>query len=373
MTMKKYLSIIAALVLMLLVAIPVSAQGEFEPTERGVIPTIADLQERSCPAGSTLFKDEFPNFTGGGSGGFIEKSFNVDGLIVKVILTYDADNTFSFEIVDGTISRLYVKGSILLQYDYNPPVSWDAGLHGTVGGGGYQDVSHLDLCLSSTPPTPTPTNTATATATDTPTNTPTNTATATATDTPTNTPTNTATATPTDTPTNTPTPTPTDTATATPTNTATPTPTDTPTNTPTNTPTSTPTNTPTSTPTPDPGDGCTPGYWRQSQHFDSWVGFTTNQTLESVFNVPDSFGLDNHSLVQALQFNGGSGNKGAAQTLLRAAVAALLNSANSNVDYPLTTDQVIEAVNAALTGNRNAMLTLAAQLDSYNNLGCPLN
>jgi hypothetical protein len=341
MTMKKYLSIIAALVLMLLVAIPVSAQGELEPTERGVIPTIADLQERSCPAGSTLFKDEFPNFTGGGSGGFIEKSFNVDGSIVKVILTYDADNTFSFEIVDGTISRLYVKGSILLQYDYPAPVSWDAGLHGTVGGGGYQDISHLDLCLSSTPPTPTPTNTATATATDTPTNTPT--------------------------------PTPTDTATATPTNTATPTPTDTATATPTNTPTPTATNTPTNTPTPDPGDGCTPGYWRQSQHFDSWVGFTTNQTLESVFNVPDSFGLDNHSLVQALQFNGGSGNKGAAQTLLRAAVAALLNSANSNVDYPLTTDQVIAAVNAALTGNRNAMLTLAAQLDSYNNLGCPLN
>ena len=121
-------------------------------------------------------------------------------------------------------------------------------------------------------------------------------------------------------------------------------------------------------------EGCTPGYWKQDQHFDSWVGFTPDQTLESVFDVPDSFGLDNISLVEALNGGGGSGVEGAAKILLRAAVAALLNAANSDVDYTETTAAIIADVNAALaSGNRDTMLALASSLDADNNLGCPLN
>jgi hypothetical protein len=60
--------------------------------------------------------------------------------------------------------------------------------------------------------------------------------------------------------------------------------------------------------------------------------------------------------------------------LLRAAVAALLNSAHPDVDYPLTTAQVITVVNAALASNsRVVMLNLANRLDADNNFGCPLN
>jgi hypothetical protein len=93
-----------------------------------------------------------------------------------------------------------------------------------------------------------------------------------------------------------------------------------------------------------------------------------------VFNVPNSFGLDNKTLLQALSFNGGSTNTAAARILLRAAVAALLNSASPDVDYPLTSAQVIAQVNAALaSNNRSTMLSLASQLDRYNNYGCPLN
>jgi len=96
--------------------------------------------------------------------------------------------------------------------------------------------------------------------------------------------------------------------------------------------------------------------------------------LESVFDVPDSYGLDNSTLLQALSFEGGSGTTAAARILLRAAVAALLNSASPDVDYPLSTAQVIAQVNAALASNdRATMLALAAQLDQYNNMGCPLN
>ena len=34
-----------------------------------------------------------------------------------------------------------------------------------------------------------------------------------------------------------------------------------------------------------PGEGCTPGYWKQPQHFDSWVGYTPSQSFEAVFSV----------------------------------------------------------------------------------------
>lgn len=121
-------------------------------------------------------------------------------------------------------------------------------------------------------------------------------------------------------------------------------------------------------------EGCTPGYWKN--HPGSWAatGFTTGQSLESVFDVPNSFGLDNVSLLAALSFDGGSGTIGGARILLRAAVAALLNAAHPGVDYPRTLASVIADVNAALaSGSRSTMLALASALDSDNNRGCPLN
>ncbi len=54
-------------------------------------------------------------------------------------------------------------------------------------------------------------------------------------------------------------------------------------------------------PPPPGGEGCTPGYWKQDQHFDSWVGFDQDDTLEDVFNVPDALGLDDVTLLEALR------------------------------------------------------------------------
>jgi hypothetical protein len=130
--------------------------------------------------------------------------------------------------------------------------------------------------------------------------------------------------------------------------------------------------------------GCTPGYWKQSQHFDSWPApYTPGTLVKNVFNVSaflqngkldlNGNGLDD-TLAGALNYQGGSGTRGAARILLRAAVAALLNAASPDVDYPLTTTEVINQVNAALaSNNRDTMLALASTLDSNNNLGCPLN
>ena len=123
-------------------------------------------------------------------------------------------------------------------------------------------------------------------------------------------------------------------------------------------------------PPPPPGDeGCTPGYWKN--HTDSWppTGYSTSQSLVSVFGANALAG----SLLEGLDFGGGSGVTGGKRILLRAAVSALLNSASPGVDYTRTTAQVIASVTTALGGTREDMLTLASALDVDNNLGCPLN
>lgn len=71
---------------------------------------------------------------------------------------------------------------------------------------------------------------------------------------------------------------------------------------------------------------------------------------------------------------GGPGPHGGAEILLRAGIAALLNSASPSISYPLTTAQVIAQVDAALaTEDRPTMIALADQLDMFNNLHCPLD
>jgi hypothetical protein len=112
--------------------------------------------------------------------------------------------------------------------------------------------------------------------------------------------------------------------------------------------------------------GCTPGYWKQSQHFDSWQVYSPNQTYASVFGV-NTFG--SKTLLQVLSTGGGGAN-----ALGRISVAALLNAVHTGVAYPLTSTQVINQTKAALqSGNRSTIESLKNQLDSFNNGGCPLN
>ena len=120
--------------------------------------------------------------------------------------------------------------------------------------------------------------------------------------------------------------------------------------------------------------GCTPGYWKN--HTDSWpaTGYSTSQTVSSVFGQATLYTAGVSSLLSALNFAGGAGLEGAAEILLRAATAALLNASHPNVSYPRSPSGVIGDVNGALASqNRDGMLTLAAALDADNNRGCPLN
>jgi len=123
------------------------------------------------------------------------------------------------------------------------------------------------------------------------------------------------------------------------------------------------------------GEGCTPGYWKN--HTDSWppTGYSPSQSVSSVFSTSATYpALASASLLEALRFQGGSDNEGAAEILLRAAVAGLLDSSHPGVAYPRTPAQVIAEVDAALaSGDRATMLTLATAIDQDNNLGCPLS
>lgn len=90
--------------------------------------------------------------------------------------------------------------------------------------------------------------------------------------------------------------------------------------------------------TPDTGEGCTPGYWKQPHHLDSWEGYSPNQQFSSVF----ANAFPGMTLLQVMWQGGGK-----LKALGRHTVAALLNSASSGVDYDLTTAQVIAKFNAA--------------------------
>jgi hypothetical protein len=116
-------------------------------------------------------------------------------------------------------------------------------------------------------------------------------------------------------------------------------------------------------------EGCSPGYWKN--HPDAWPAPYTPGTTLSGAGFTNT-GRPSTSLGDALTLKGGSTIQGAKDILLRAAVAALLNAADPDVNYPLSVAQVIAEVNAALaSGDRQVILDEAARLDEFNNLGCP--
>lgn len=122
------------------------------------------------------------------------------------------------------------------------------------------------------------------------------------------------------------------------------------------------------------GEGCTPGYWKTRAG--SWgpTGYSTDTTVAPVFTEAAGTNVADATLHEALSFDGGPDADGARLILMRAAVAALLNAAHPEIEYPRTEQEVIDTINEALAiGTPAAMLALADALDEDNNLGCPLN
>ena len=127
------------------------------------------------------------------------------------------------------------------------------------------------------------------------------------------------------------------------------------------------------------GQGCTPGYWKQSQHFDSWPSTVHTGDKLSLYFATGGVTVNgklvgNYTMLEGLKMKGGSGIAGAAEILTRAAVAAYLNSALNSLSYPFSNASVVSMVNTAFSsGNRDLMILTAAKLDKANNGGCPLN
>lgn len=111
-------------------------------------------------------------------------------------------------------------------------------------------------------------------------------------------------------------------------------------------------------------EGCTPGYWKQPQHFDSWVGYDPSDDFDTLFGI-DAFDPD-VTLLEALELKGGKFN-----SLARHAVAALLNAANPDVDYPLSESEIIALVQCVDAGSD--WESVKDTLEGFNESGCPLD
>ena len=173
-------------------------------------------------------------------------------------------------------------------------------------------------------------------------------------------------------------------------------------------------------------EGCTPGYWRVCQHLDSWSGFQTTDTFNSVFGVTqyvDCKGTP-YTLLDVMYLNGGSyacglestgtvsflgmadkndkdkdkvkvngvnqdahpdgapadctsgdafGNLGGdpiSPNLGFHAVAALLNAAHGSVNYGYSPGEIIDLFKDNYLTNPEALKDSLAML---NERGCPLN
>lgn len=115
------------------------------------------------------------------------------------------------------------------------------------------------------------------------------------------------------------------------------------------------------------GQGCTPGYWKQSQHFNNWTApYTPSTQFSAVFENA----FPGKTLLQVLQNNG---NTTGLDALGRHTVAALLDAASSGVNYDLTVAQVISQFNAVYPGTKSAYIAQKDIFEAYNQQGCPLN
>jgi hypothetical protein len=124
--------------------------------------------------------------------------------------------------------------------------------------------------------------------------------------------------------------------------------------------------------TPTGNQGCTPGFWKNNLL--AWEStspnvYPTDTLVGSVFTGAHS-PYAGMTFLEILQ----GGDNAMEAKLLRQAVAALLNTVHFDVAFPIGSEGVlIGMVNTALAGDEDAMEALKDQLDTWNNLGCPLS
>lgn len=126
--------------------------------------------------------------------------------------------------------------------------------------------------------------------------------------------------------------------------------------------------------------GCGLGFWKQTQHYDSWVDVAPTDSFYTVFGVAPENRLEirlkkkdgggkstDPTMHQALNSPGGGIN-----ALARQAVAALLNAENEDVNYGISPGDVIMMFQVAFEdGSRAAIEELKDTFEALNELTCP--
>ena len=133
---------------------------------------------------------------------------------------------------------------------------------------------------------------------------------------------------------------------------------------------STTVSTTTTTTTPNGAEGCTPGFWKNNadkKDASQWTApYDPDNLVSSVFDqAPADIG--SLTLLEGLQLGGGGLN-----ALTRHAIAAVLNAAHPEIDYPFTVVDIVISVNAAYNGLTDVEV-LKDLLDVSNNLGCDIS
>jgi hypothetical protein len=121
-----------------------------------------------------------------------------------------------------------------------------------------------------------------------------------------------------------------------------------------------------------PTQGCTPGFWKQDQHFGFWTSpytpSTTFKTAFSAYNGQGGYPLG-ITMLQALALDNSTG----IGQVMRHGTAALLNSLRSDIAFGFTPPQVQTLVNSALLSSSQSFIDgVHAQLAFANERGCPI-
>ena len=120
--------------------------------------------------------------------------------------------------------------------------------------------------------------------------------------------------------------------------------------------------------------GCTPGYWKQPQHLDSWgpTGLKTTDEFNKVFGltqyVRKTGDRKPYTLLEVMRELNGNGDP-VSTNLGFHAVAALLNSAHPSVNYGYTSGEII----ILCQQNISTPAKLKDSLAMMNERGCPLS
>jgi hypothetical protein len=129
--------------------------------------------------------------------------------------------------------------------------------------------------------------------------------------------------------------------------------------------------------------GCSVNFWKSSAGQSKWAasGYSQSQKISTVLLVPSSMTLSSkhlgdYTLLEGLNFAGGTNTSGVAQKLIRSTIAGLLNATHPTVDYASPISVIIPAADIALASNSTwAMGALQMVTDMLNagKGGCPID